>query len=125
MPKSLREKFFFSRHLFADVNSVQNGNIKHACAIEFDYTNLLAILAIFFCLNCMKIYRRIVSYTMVFTRKTTPEERALIRFLYSENNLSFRNIGIKMKISAATVMRVIKDANIGVSMHSKVDESTV
>ena len=73
----------------------------------------------------MKIYRRIVSYTMVFTRKTTPEERALIRFLYSENNLSFRNIGIKMKISAATVMRVIKDANIGVSMHSKVDESTV
>ena len=30
MPKSLTEKFFFSRHWFADVISVHNGNMKHA-----------------------------------------------------------------------------------------------
>ena len=35
---------FFSRHLFADVISVHNRNMKHARAIEFDYTNLLAML---------------------------------------------------------------------------------
>ena len=34
----------FSRHLFADVISVHNGNMKHALATEFDYTNLLAML---------------------------------------------------------------------------------
>ena len=28
--------FFFSRDLFADVLSVHNRNMKHACAIEFD-----------------------------------------------------------------------------------------
>ena len=37
-------KFFFSRDLFADVMSVHNRNMKHARAIEFDYTNLLAML---------------------------------------------------------------------------------
>ena len=62
---------------------------------------------------------------MVFTAKTTPEERALIRFLYSENNLSFRKIGIKTGRSAATVMRVVRDAKRGVSRHSKVQESTI
>ena len=35
---------FLSTHLFADVISVHNGNMKHARAIEFDYTNLLATL---------------------------------------------------------------------------------
>ena len=35
---------FPSRHLFADVISVHNKNMKHARAIEFDYTNLLAML---------------------------------------------------------------------------------
>ena len=30
------EKFFFSRDLFADVMSMQNRNMKHARAIEFD-----------------------------------------------------------------------------------------
>ena len=30
------EKFVLSRHLFADVNSVYNGNMKHARAGEFD-----------------------------------------------------------------------------------------
>ena len=35
---------FFSRNLFADVMSVYNRNMKHAHAIEFDYTNLLAML---------------------------------------------------------------------------------
>ena len=34
----------FSRDLFADVMSVHNRNMKHARAIEFDYTNLLAML---------------------------------------------------------------------------------
>ena len=30
--------------MFADVMSVHNRNMKHARAIEFDYTNLLAML---------------------------------------------------------------------------------
>ena len=35
----------FSRGvLFADVMSVHNRNMKHARAIEFDYTNLLAVI---------------------------------------------------------------------------------
>ena len=29
-------KFFFLRDLFADIMSVHNSNMKHACAIEFD-----------------------------------------------------------------------------------------
>ena len=37
-------KFFFLRDLFADVMSVHNRNMKHARAIEFDRTNLLAML---------------------------------------------------------------------------------
>ena len=40
-------KNFSSKHLFADVISVHNGNTKHARAIEFDYTNLLAMLYVF------------------------------------------------------------------------------
>ena len=36
--------FFFSRDMFADVMSVDNRNMKQARAIEFDYTNLLAML---------------------------------------------------------------------------------
>ena len=35
---------FLLEVLFADVISVHNGNIKHACPIGFDYTNLLAML---------------------------------------------------------------------------------
>ena len=38
------ENFFFSRDLFADVMSVHNRNMKHARAIEFDLTNLPAML---------------------------------------------------------------------------------
>ena len=30
--------------MFADIMSMHNRNMKHACAIEFDYTNLLAML---------------------------------------------------------------------------------
>ena len=37
-------KFFFSRDLFADIMSVHNRNMKHACIIELDYANLLAML---------------------------------------------------------------------------------
>ena len=37
-------KFFSQRDLFADVMSVPNRNMKHAHAIEFDQTNLLAML---------------------------------------------------------------------------------
>ena len=37
-------KFFFLRDLFAGVTSVHNRNMKHARAIEFDFTNLLAML---------------------------------------------------------------------------------
>ena len=35
---------FFSRDMFADVMSVHNRNMKHARAIEFSQTNLLAML---------------------------------------------------------------------------------
>ena len=35
---------FFSRDMFADVMSVHNRNMKHARAIEFNQTNLLAML---------------------------------------------------------------------------------
>ena len=35
---------FFSRHLFADVIRLHNENMKQARAIEFNYTNLLAML---------------------------------------------------------------------------------
>ena len=38
------ENFFFSRDSFADVMSVHNRNMKHACVIEFDQTNLPAML---------------------------------------------------------------------------------
>ena len=38
------ENFFFSTDLFADVMSGYNRNMKQAHAIEFDYTNLLAML---------------------------------------------------------------------------------
>ena len=38
------ENFFFSRNLFADVMSMHNRNMKYTCAIEFDYTNLQAML---------------------------------------------------------------------------------
>ena len=38
-------EIFFSRaSFFADVMSVHNRNMKHARTIEFDYTNLLAML---------------------------------------------------------------------------------
>ena len=40
----LSGKCFFSRDLLADIMSAHNGNMKHARAIEFDYTNLLAML---------------------------------------------------------------------------------
>ena len=33
---NLMENFFFARDLFADVMSVHNRNMKHACTIEFD-----------------------------------------------------------------------------------------
>ena len=36
--------FFPQRDLFADVMSVHNRNMTHAHAVEFDYTNLLALL---------------------------------------------------------------------------------
>ena len=35
---------FFSRDLSVDVMSMHNRNMKHAHAIEFDKTNLLAML---------------------------------------------------------------------------------
>ena len=39
-----KEKIVFSSHLFADVISAHNGNMKHAHASEFDYMNLLSML---------------------------------------------------------------------------------
>ena len=42
--KKLHRKFFFLRDLFADVMSMHNRNMKHAHAIEFNLTNLLAML---------------------------------------------------------------------------------
>ena len=43
MQKWLAEKTVFSSHLFADIISVHNGNMKHARASEFDYMNLLSM----------------------------------------------------------------------------------
>ena len=39
-------KIFFLRDLFADVMSMHNRNMKHTHAMEFDWTNLLAIIII-------------------------------------------------------------------------------
>lgn len=58
---------------------------------------------------------------MVFTRETTSEEQALTHFLYSEKNLSLPKIAIKTGRSVAIVMGVIRNANRGVSRHTKVD----
>ena len=41
---STRRKIFFLRDMFGDVMSVHNRNMKHARAVEFDQTNLLAML---------------------------------------------------------------------------------
>ena len=48
---------------------------------------------------------------MVYNRKTSAEERALIRFLYMERRYSLREIAAKVDRSAATVMRVLKEFN--------------
>ena len=49
--------------------------------------------------------------SMVYNRKTSAEERALIRFLYMERRYSLREIAAKVDRSAATVMRVLKEFN--------------
>lgn len=43
------------RHLFVDVSSVRNGNVKPVCVIEFDYRNVIVI-----------IKRPIVKFLIVF-----------------------------------------------------------
>ena len=48
---------------------------------------------------------------MVYKRKTTTEERELIRFLYMEKRYSLREIAGKIGRSAATVMRVLKESH--------------
>ena len=48
---------------------------------------------------------------MVYNKKTTAEEQALIRFLYMEKRYSLREIAGKVGRSAATVMRVLKESN--------------
>ena len=48
---------------------------------------------------------------MVYNRKATAEERALIRFLYMEKRYSLREIAGKVGRSAATVMRVLKESH--------------
>ena len=48
---------------------------------------------------------------MVYNKKTTAEEQALIRFLYMEKRYSLREIAGKGGRSAATVMRVLKESN--------------
>ena len=40
----IQKQKIFSRDLFADAISVHNRNMKHPHAIEFDKTNLLAML---------------------------------------------------------------------------------
>ena len=55
---------------------------------------------------------------MVYNKKTTAEERALIRFLYVEKRYSLREIAGKVGRSAATVMRVLKESN-SASRHSR------
>ena len=56
--------------------------------------------------------------SMVYNRKTSAEERALIRFLYMERRYSLREIPAKVDRSAATVMRVLKEFNTP-SMYSQ------
>ena len=48
---------------------------------------------------------------MVYNKKTTAEEQALIRFLYMEKRYSLREIAGKVGRSAATVMRVLKESH--------------
>ena len=55
---------------------------------------------------------------MVYNKKTTAEERALIRFLYVEKRYSLREIAGKVGRSAATVMQVLKESN-SASRHSR------
>ena len=55
---------------------------------------------------------------MVYKRKTTTEERELIKFLYMEKRYSLREIAGKVGRSAATVMRVLKECN-SASRHSR------
>ena len=55
---------------------------------------------------------------MVYNKKTTAEEQALIRFLYMEKRYSLREIAGKVGRSAATVMRVLKESN-SASRHSQ------
>ena len=55
---------------------------------------------------------------MVYNKKTTAEERALIRFLCVEKRYSLREIAGKVGRSAATVMRVLKESN-SASRHSR------
>ena len=55
---------------------------------------------------------------MVYNRKTSAEERALIRYLYMERRYSLREIAAKVDRSAATVMRVLKEYNTP-SMYSQ------
>ena len=55
---------------------------------------------------------------MVYNKKTTAEEQALIRFLYMEKRYSLREIAGKGGRSAATVMRVLKESN-SASRHSR------
>ena len=54
---------------------------------------------------------------MVYNKKTTAEEQALIRFLYMEK-YSLREIAGKGGRSAATVMRLLKESN-SASRHSQ------
>jgi len=60
---------------------------------------------------------------MVYTRQTTSEERALIRFLSTERKLSLREIARKTDRSPATVMRVLRDVK-RLSFHRSQDENT-
>ena len=55
---------------------------------------------------------------MVYNKKITAEERALIRFLYVEKRYSLRDIVGKVGRSAATVMRVLKESDFA-SRHSR------
>lgn len=48
---------------------------------------------------------------MVFSRKISPETRALVRLLYHENNYSIRQIATKVKISKSSVSRFLKESD--------------
>ena len=91
---STRRKIFFWRDLFADVMSVHNRYMKHARAIEFDQTNLLAyyyvmtgICSYFYCIS---LWKTIWNVFWGFHLRFMTSCRAITLTLFSHFNVGSR-----------------------------------